>query len=533
MTDTGPTETGHFARQLAELLSQVLSNHAAAAVPHQVALRSQLVTAFLEGLEDEHTPLLRPLLESWTATGVVPAELAPLLENIGAPPHQFGALAQQFMVWGVAFQLAGQLLAPFLQVVANELWSEFPDRPLSPADAADMVLRGLLDQETGAGIAKKSGVPPSDFALLVNDVGEPPGVMTLLEMVRRGLIPVDAQDPTTPSFTTGVRYSRVRDEWIPALFGLQYNLPTAGDVIDAAVESQIDDPTARELLGKVGTDPAYYDLLFHTRGRPPGPGELADAANRGYIPWTGAGPTTTTFEQGIAESAVKNKWTSVLQQLAQYLPPPRTVTALLRAGSITEDEALALFKDHGLSPPLAAAYVVDASNQKVVKDKELAKSEIESLYEQQIIGHVEATNMLGALGYAEPVAAFLLELQDFKRVNRFINTAVAKIHTLYVARKVDSAAATAALGELKVAANQITQLMQLWTLERDATVRILTEAQVVDAAFYQVISWDQAQAELVALGYTPYDAWVLSGVRNHGPVGTAPPQGPSPTANIT
>ena len=95
--------------------------------------------------------------------------------------------------------------------------------------------------------------------------------------------------------------------------------------------------------------------------------------------------------------------------------------------------------------------------------------------------------------------------------------------TRYIARKLSATTARGALNSLGVPPQQITALLQTWTLERTTTIKLLTEGQIVDAWKYGVMTANQALTYLQALGYTEYDAYVLLSVKNEAPLATGPP----------
>lgn len=442
-------------------------------------------------------------------------------------------LLQTIFTWQVAAQILGAGLNPFVTQLQQAANAAHPELVLSPADAADMRLRGWIDQATQYRESEGSGVNNDRAQLLYENSGEPPGPTQVMEMLRRGIIPETAPQGE-PSFDYGIKTSRIRDEWIPAMKALRYGVPTPGDVIDALVENQVDRATAEKLLSDAGMDPSYLDLLYHTRGRPPGPGQLADMVHRGIIPEKGTGPTVTSFEQGVSESAVKDKWTDPLYQLSFYIPPPRTLTAMLREGALTTDQAREYFGKYGLDPTLAGIYVAAASSQKVAAHKNLAESTVVKLYTDEAIDGAQATEMLGLLGYDPHEATFILSVADMARYERFLSSAISRVRTLYDSRKITGDVASTSLDHLGVAPAQRDQLLGLWQMERAANVRLLTEAQVVDAWYESVIDQATAERMLQALGYSAYDAWVLLGIKNKGPLPNPPGVDAAfPSGNIT
>ncbi len=123
--------------------------------------------------------------------------------------------------------------------------------------------------------------------------------------------------------------------------------------------------------------------------------------------------------------------------------------------------------------------------------------------------------MLGQLGYSPNEAGFLIELVDLQRAVSAIDSAVTRIGSLYVGRKIDATTATNTLNSLKLPPGQVTELLATWDLERAASVKILTPAEIAGAFFYGVLDQATAQSELEHLGYTAHDAWVLLSVRKH------------------
>jgi hypothetical protein len=421
---------------------------------------------------------------------------------------------QQILLWSVVGQLIGPILAPVVQELGNvsnqgAISSGLEGIPLSPAELALGVVKNTLGGMDPHTEARKSQVPDGDFDVMVLNTGEPISITEALFLLRRGKI--DAAQ-----FEHAVRQSRVRDEWIPQLLQLNQQPISAADAIAAYVSSQIDEATARQYVKENGLEDAAFDVLYHTRGRPPGPAELLEMVRRGIIPAHGAGPEATTLEQGVRESDIKNKWLPIYDALLEYLPPPRTVTALLRAGSITQPQALDLFRKAGLSPELAAAYVADASHAKLATQKELTQATITQLYTEKLIDATQATAMLEHLHFTAEEAAFLLKLGDLQHHQRIYTAAVNRVGTLFTARKIEQAQAATLLDQLQVPAATRDEYLTVWALERASNLKILSEATIATAWKYGAITDSDALAEVEAHGYTPHDAWIFLAAHNKG-----------------
>ena len=387
-----------------------------------------------------------------------------------------------------ALQNRGQLPAEALQGYIQALGypsslfdalSSLQRALLSPADAALAELRGALTHEQAVAVASSNGLREDDYNVLLANTGEPPPLDQMLSLWRRKLVTDDELD-------RAIRQSRYRDEWIPTIHKFGIIPPSPLDMLEALLEGQLDHDQALAFYEKLGGDPDYFQILFDTRGQAPTPLEAANMAFRGVIPWSGHGPDVVSFEQAFLEGPWRNKWLDPYKTVAQYLPPPRTITAMLREGSLDDTEGLKLLQAQGLSADLAAAYVTSAHHTKTQAQRDLAVSEIQTLYEDQAISREAAGGMLVGLRFSQDDADFILTISDFRRVRKFLETAISKIHSLYVAHRIDFNNASSQLDNLGVASDQRDQLLNLWDIERTSNVTLLTAAQVKSAYKKQI-----------------------------------------------
>lgn len=433
-----------------------------------------------------------------------------------------GGVGEQLLVWGLLQQLIGAALAPQLELVTRGVNALQQTTPLTPEQLADMVNRAIVSLGDGEAYAKQSGISPSDFLRLVQAAGDAISPQEAVTAFRRGLIPREGRGPDSLSLEQAIAESRIRDKWVGTIEQLGMVPVPVADAVDAVVEGQITFDEGAHFAFLNGVSREDFTILVNTRGNPPSVTELLEMNRRGLIPLEGTGPDVLSVQQGIFEGATKDKWWQRLAALIAYLPPPRTVTALVREGSITDDQALALFKQSGLSQELATAYLESAHHQKLLADKQLAKADVLQLYRDQLIDAQTATALLAADKYTAQEIAWLLQMEDLRRAIAFVNKAVERIHTLYVGWRIDKVEAVADLDALHVPPAQRDQLLALWDIERNANVKDLTAAEIASAFFYKVIDQDTAITELERIGYDERKAWILLSVRQHGPIANPP-----------
>lgn len=431
----------------------------------------------------------------------------------------------QIMIWGVGQQVIEALLAPGLNELTQLVNEVAQTQLLSPADAADLVVRNYLTMDAGTAVAKRGGVSPEDFALLVKNAGAAPDTTTLVEAFRRKIIGWDSSSGGLPSVLDGIREGRLADKWAPVIQALG-DLPIGvADAVDAVVEGQIPRAQGEAIAYQNGISAENFAILYNTRGNPPGPAELLEMVRRGIIPASGTGPDVLSLVQGISEGATKDKWIPAIQKLLTVLPPQGTVTAMLRSGAITREQAIGYYKQLGYDDTVAAGFAAEASHTKTAASKDLAKSDVEKLYADRAIDAATATSMLAGLGYTSDEAAYLLAIQDLHATTAIVDAAIGRIRSYYEARKITDQAVVNALNALNVPSAQQDQLLAAWKIARDSNVKTLTEAQVTAAWALTLFTDEQAITELQAIGYTAHDAWVLLSIKNKAPLANEPAQG--------
>lgn len=462
-----------------------------------------------------------------------------------------GSAARQLLVYGVGYEIARSLLGPVFTQIEYLINTNDPLVELSPPELADLVIRGVIGNEADAAArAQKFGIDAAKFHEMTELAGEPPGLVQVLEWWRRGFVPFDG-GPGTASVQNAIATSRVYTYWTDTIKAAQFVPPSPADAVDAVLRNQItlEQGIAMAYFAGLGvgqlTPPAGSDttdtktafqVLLDTAGRPPSVGELVELARRGFIPWGNLDPATKTpnpaeisFAQGIYEGDTKDKWLPFYAKLGEYLPPPRTIGTLLRNGAITPAQALTFLGQQGLSAELAQAYITSAFHTKAVAQKQLSLSTVLGMYEAKSITAAEATTFIENLGYTAAEAAAELAYADYTRAHKGLTAAVNRVGAAYIAKKITATEATAALAQLGVPADAVTQYISTWDVERTTQVRILTVGEITAAFHYNVFSPDiptnqaMAQALLVDLGYTAYDAWVILSARAHGPLPNQPP----------
>jgi hypothetical protein len=399
---------------------------------------------------------------------------------------------------------------------------------LSPADAADAVVRNFTTLAAGEATAAKSGMSAADFTTLTHLAGDAPGPQQLAEALRRGVIPDAGTGAGSTSFEQGIAEGRLADKWAPVIQALAREWPTPANALRATLQGQVSMADGLALYERLGGDPQFFQVMFDAEGSSPTPLELIQMANRGIIPWTGAGPAAVSYEQGFLEGPWRDKWSGPYKALGEYVPPIGTVTNLLAKGVITSELASQLLAKQGMSADLIAAYVEDAHLTALSEWRGLSQSVAVDAYRAHLITPDQLHEILASLHVTEEASALIIEYADFQRAFAQVTSAVSRIRALYTGRKITAQTATEALTALDIPAASVTEMMATWSLVNSINVKELTVTEIAGAFGYKVLTQAEAVAELVNIGYTPYDAWLILSVHVKGILPDKPEPGPAP-----
>lgn len=367
--------------------------------------------------------------------------------------------------------------------------------PLSPADLADMVVRGIKDQEEATRTAEQSGVSADDFNSLVLDTGEPPGLMQMLEGFRRGFIDQGQLDK-------GIRQSRYRNEWIPLLEKLRYSPMSVADAVNAVVQNHIPMSEGESIADQNGLEPGAFGTLYETAGEPLSRTEMEDLYNRGLA-------TEDDVKQALRESRLKDKYVGKAFDLHQKVLPIFSLQRALRYGGVDHATAIQIAMELGYTKRDAEILVNAGSAEKTQAYKNRVVSSVETAYEDNTIPKADALDLIKSMGYEQSEAEFILQSAEFRRSARIVSQVVSSLRSKYVEHKISRHQASGDLDAIGIPSAQRDFILKLWDIEYDNYVRHLTEAQVVKAVNKQLITDQQGLDRLTAMGYSQDDASLL------------------------
>lgn len=413
--------------------------------------------------------------------------------------YNYPAVGQLLQLWNRGYITESNVnklltlngVAPEWQAPIKQLSREL----LTPADLALAVLRQNITMDQGVAGAAMFGLNVDDFQTLIGNTGEPLGLMQLLEAYRRDFIDEQTLDK-------GILESRVRDEWIPVAKQLRYFPMSTAEAANAVTRGYLTNDQGASIAQQNGLEPEHWQYVYESNGRPPSHEQLATLFYRGKI-------DLATFEQGIRESDIKDKYIADVVDLGVKLLPLFEGVSLLKNGDITGKTFATQMLDQGYQPDVINEIVAAYGPGKVSTVKHLTAAEITEMYSTGIFDGTEATNHLEAIGFTADDATSILTVADLKAKAKLIGQQVAHIETQFYRNALDEQLARQELKQLNLADAQVEKLISLWKITRPLKSRNLTEAQILHLVRQGVISKPDALPRLEADGLTEDDAKLL------------------------
>lgn len=366
---------------------------------------------------------------------------------------------------------------------------------LSAPDLALATLRGDLDEATAQQMAGWTGVSPANFQTIMGNIGEPPGVEEMLLAFRLGYI-------TEDQLVTGLKQSRLRDEWIQTIIDLKVRPMSPADAVNAVVQGHLDQGTAQNIAELSGLDPQYFPTLVENAGDPLSLTEMLTLWNRGQA-------SQDDVETALKEGRLKDKYIPSALLLQRRMFDLFYLESIITAGTESPEWGVEYLVAEGYSPDDAAAYVNSKSSGATSTSHTITETMIVTLYQAGGIAAGDAETQLVALGYTASAAQFVILVADAQRELAQQESAMTVVRHSYIAGEITRATASNDLDAIGVPATQRDQVLTDWDTTINATVKQLTAGQITDAVKYDVWTFDQGVTALNSLGYSSDTATVL------------------------
>jgi hypothetical protein len=500
---------GSLGQSLGRILTDTYMKARQGLLPHEQVEKWRHTTQWLEDVETEMTPLMNTVFAHIKDRDDLDPSTAALVKEMTNPEHQFGTILNLLGLLGAVFTTIPQLGQIAAQQVVQAMYQENAYVPLSPAQAAEAVMRGIVDNGAGEAMAQRQGVNAEVFADLVALTGEPPGPMDMLGLMRRGLI-------SQADVESALLFSRVKDIYIPWVIEMANQPMSAADAIETAIKGVVPVDQAQDNFVIAGGLADQWDILYQAAGDAIGNEQVLSLLNQGLA-------TEADVQQVFGRSRMNPIFYDLALELRHKFLQPYQISEILKAGGATPEQATTWMINLGYGAEQAAALVASGTAATGSTAKQETEAMVIAEYTDQIIDADAAQTMLINLGYTAEVAGAFLDLADAKRALGQRTGAVTAVKSGYLAGRITRVEASGDLDTLQIPAAARDAWLTDWDIEASTKVKQFTTAQV--GAFFKQGFMDQPTATgyWSAEGYSAADIVYL--VAYYG--GPPPPGSPA------
>lgn len=373
----------------------------------------------------------------------------------------------------------------------------------------------LLSEEDAAKLLHQGGFSEEVSKLLIDSRRQIPTTQYVQELVNRAVID-EAQGEEL------LRNQGYMKDDPKKILDLRFFIPPVQDLIRFAIR-EVYSPALAESLGLFqefdqiwpqmqkwaegrGLTPEQAKNYWAAHWELPSVTEVNAMFHRGYI-------SEDDLKRFLRVADFSPAWRDLLVQI-NYRPLTRVdLRRMLATGVLNEEEVYRGYLDLGNSPINARRQTDFAKKMAQGANKDLARSDIEDMYSRGAINQVEAEDALMEMGYDEDEAAFILQRINLKKMQAGLTRRESTLRPRYVAGLVGPEEVTRILSEAGATADEINELLTLWTEQREAKADRPSVSQL--SGFYKrrIISGVDLRNELSSSGLDDrYVNWYIADI---------------------
>lgn len=402
-----------------------------------------------------------------------------LLSDVADPIHAVeksaGRFGRGFGLGWVVGSIMWQLIQPLMLPVQHAVNAHTTNELYDPATAAQLAAKGIISTEQGRSESSGDGLDVPHFDGLLEAARNYPALGEALRLLNLQAIgEADVQ--------TFLTRQGVPEQYHAPLMELRRLFLSPADLALANLRGFLEDGTAQEYAKLLGMDANDFAVLIANTGEPPGTMQLLEAYRRGYI-------HEDRLARGVRQSRVRDEWLDVIKDLRyQRMSPIDAIRAYVQH-HLNEEQARQIAQDGGLYP-----------------------DDFDPLYET----YGNPISVTGALELYHRGEMKLADVEQAIHESRYKDKYTADIIKLgrrmisfFELRRVLAAGTWTPEQGIKYLMEQgydqadAAAMVSTSTSTKSATVKGLTETQIMDMYETKAITSAQAQELLKNIGYAP------------------------------
>jgi len=437
--------------------------------------------------------------------------------------------------------IIGQTVAPVLTPIANKAqqWANriLPTTLVPVVNAVDMRYRGITTQKQYFNELDSQGFTDERIENLYKVSENMLGIAELITAYRRGTM-------TKELLVIKAAHIHWNEFDVERLLHISKTIPSAQDIIAFAVR-EVYSPAIAEAFGQteggadvydkasddlraIGMDKDVFLQYWAAHWMLPSIGQGFEMLHRQVIPAASSDPSELTLEKLLVALDIMPAWRDKLTAIS-YSPFTRVdVRRMNKLGILADDDLLKAYTDLGYDTEKAQAMKdftiaynydppeVEQTTTDIIKVKErdLTKADLITGYKEGLLSEGDISTSLTALGYSGTEAAYYLSRAKYEAERSETEDSLRIYHDGFIKGVFSLVDTMSFIGGLDLPSDKTDKLLTAWQLEKSIKSNRPSKAEVLSFARKGIITADQAQVELSALGYNDdYISWYMATVK--------------------
>ena len=471
------------------------------------ATLARFITLTMEEIENDFQPKLAKMMEQAEASGKVPPEVQPILDEIKNPTKPIAAMLGTAAGGIAAGGIISSTIGPWLLLLQYEIQRVANQARWDPMTAAAVLFRMPEMKELVESDIRDQGWTQTRWDALIETA------KTRLKeddyVILRFRFGLDEKEYKERMGELGYTPDRAEDFYHTRLF-----YPTPSDLVHwqarevfepKMVEKYgLDDESGdldKDAFYKAGMDDPQIVNYWRAHWEHASWNQVTDMLHRGLI-------TEDEVWAWFRLVEIPPFWRKNLIKTA-YVPYTRVdVRRMHKIGTLDRDGVKRAYLDHGYDDDKAEKMTEFTLAYNAGDDRLLSRSEVEKLYKAQTITRVEAETRLADLNYNEVEISLILDSANVTTLESSRALTVSNLRQLYELDLIPKAEASEKLAELGYDSPSIIALYSLWDLEKPPQIRQPSRSQLDGYLANAIIGWAEWVEEYRKLGYNDkYIQW--------------------------
>lgn len=465
------------------------------------------VSDIFESFEQELIPMVKPFLQALLNTPGLPSWFKSPIEKALSGTSPVGLVILALIVPIAAAALSRGVEGPIGRMIEYAIDNVVRSRLFDPGTAILMWQRGILTEPRVDTILHMNG--------LTNDA-----IIALKKLSKRT---IDDDLLTTAYWRKDLPVSRISDRlkergYSDENIALWYNartvIPSPSQLISMAVREAWNDDVAQTFgydegypadaaawAKKQGMDEVWFRRAWRAHWVLPGLNQVREMFHRGII-------NENAVKQFLVASDIPRFWRDTIITWMFREVTRVDVRRIFSLGLISVEDVYTRYLKLGYNEQDSSLMTEWTVAEYQDKDKELTKTDILNMYENNILNENETTTYLTALGYREDSIVLLMVHRDLKRQEKYENLVISNTKKLFIAGTYSATDVYSELGKLDTPGHYIEETLKVWRLEQKAKIRIPSITQLRDMQLTGAITHQTFVDEMKLKGYADkYIGW--------------------------